>query len=74
MKRRFPCVQQVMRLRVDNVRATIVAVAVLHNIAIAAGDPIFGDDLEDEGDIDFNLNQCARGDAVRRTIIENYFD
>ena len=79
-KRRFPALQDPIRTHVDNTLPIIVAAAVLHNIALSRDRDFPGIDDNDNGDDSDNDGQMgvrpvdnARGNAIRRNIIENVF-
>ena len=76
-KRRFPCIKEGLRTKVDTTLAVIVAVAVLYNFGKRVGDELpevdedpLQNDLEDA-----QVQNAANpnGNAVRRTLIENHF-
>ncbi|CAG4975132.1 unnamed protein product [Colias eurytheme] len=45
LKRRFPCLQKGMGLKIKNIPPVIVACAVLHNIAISRSDELWDEDI-----------------------------
>lgn len=73
-KRRFPCLSFSLRLKLQNVYPTIVAVAVLHNIAIFHREPDILEELLQENNVpQNNVIDQARGIAFRRAFIEANF-
>ncbi|XP_054259636.1 putative nuclease HARBI1 [Macrosteles quadrilineatus] len=80
LKRRFPILQYVCRVKLEKVPKIIVACVVLHNIAKSLGDPDFEHDEdileedEDLGDIaadaEIRGNLRHEGQAVRRNLAE----
>ena len=76
-KRRFPCIQEGLRTKLDTTLTIIVAVAVLYNFGKRVGDEIPEEgehSLEDDlADAQVQNAGNANGNAVRRTLIENHF-
>ena len=76
-KRRFPCIQEGLRTKLDTTLTIIVAVAVLYNFGKRVGDELPEEDehpLEDDlADAQVQNAANANGNAVRRTRIENHF-
>ena len=76
-KRRFPCIQEGLRTKLDTTLTIIVAVAVLYNFGKRVGDELPEEDehpLEDDlADAQVQNAGNANGNAVRRTLIENHF-
>lgn len=76
-KRRFPILHYGLRMKLENVPHTIVAAAVIHNIAINnneiefVNDDIFEDN--DNAEHDYEGND-ARGNVFRRRLIERVFN
>ncbi|XP_016300735.1 putative nuclease HARBI1 [Sinocyclocheilus anshuiensis] len=78
-KKRFPCLQNGLRTKLDTTLAVIVALAVLYNFGKRLGDEVLPEfevdyrieHTEDEGE-EHNA-ATANGNAVRRTLIENHF-
>lgn len=76
LKRRFPCLRFPLRLKLQTTYATIIAVAVLHNIAILHNELEIPDDQLDVEEVlvlQDNQNDQARGIAFRRAFIEMNF-
>lgn len=74
-KRRFPILKYGMRIKLENVPPLIVALAVIHNIAINQNELQFEGDLNDE-EIDDHIyvgNDNERGNVFRRRLIERVF-
>lgn len=83
-KRRFPVLALGMRLKLDNIFPVIIATAVLHNIVRKAGEDLPEDDpqlnlpfpwenLLRQGEMNGRLLCRRRPDAVRASLINNYF-
>ena len=78
MKKRFPCLQM-LRTKLRNSLTIIVAVSVLHNIALMRGDPQPNEeednnDEENDDDIDHDRVEDNRnGIAIRRASITQHF-
>uniref|UniRef100_A0A671MZD7 DDE Tnp4 domain-containing protein n=1 Tax=Sinocyclocheilus anshuiensis TaxID=1608454 RepID=A0A671MZD7_9TELE len=78
-KKRFPCLQNGLRTKLDTTLAVIVALAVLYNFGKRLGDEVLSEfevdyrieHTEDEGE-EHNA-VTANGNAVQRTLIENHF-
>lgn len=78
-KRRFPCLKFGLRCKLPTIMSTIVATAVLHNIAMDIQEP----DFEGEGDVfdsqhhvmeeSWSFPPNAMGNAIRRTIVQQHF-
>ena len=78
LKRRFPCVQNTMRTKLQNSLVIIVAVAVLHNIALSWNEPLpESEDEEEEEEEEDVYPACvipgASGQARRRALINHFF-
>lgn len=78
-KRRFPCLQAGLRIKLSTALTVIVATAVLHNAAVRFNDPVppVDEDIilpDDFVDPDPPAPQGNRtGNAVRLQITEHYF-
>lgn len=75
-KKRFQLLTKTMRYKPNKCGNVIVAAAVLHNFGIEVGDVFYPDAVE-VNDIDqyaFQPEANAAGQAVRRSIILNYFN
>ncbi len=78
-KKRFPCLQNGLRTKINTTLAVIVALAVVYKFGKRLGDEVLSEfevdyrieHTEDEGD-DHNA-ATAGGNAVRRTLIANHF-
>ena len=73
LKKRFPCLQQIIRSKLQNTLVIIVAVFVLHNLLRQRGDADESEDDSDDEDDDYDNDDeiriaIVRGDAVRRTL------
>lgn len=75
LKRRFPALQNGLKIKVETTLQVIVACAVLHNICIMANDPVedFTPIIVDPVNNIFNENNNASAGYLRRQIIEEYF-
>lgn len=75
-KRRFPCLKLGLLLKLSTIMSTIVATAVLHNIAIDIQEPDPDDDsdaFDTEDAFEINFAPHAMANAIRRTIVQQYF-
>lgn len=73
-KRRFPVLKYVLRAKLDNCPAIIVACAVLHNIAIHLRENNdFPENNLELDNVNGNFDNNIRGNAVRRTVVQRYF-
>jgi hypothetical protein len=74
LKRRFPILQYVCRVKLENVPKVIVTCIVLHNIAKHLGDPDFEDDCDvpqdDDDDDDHRLRHGNEEHALRQRGLE----
>ncbi|XP_064638287.1 putative nuclease HARBI1 [Lineus longissimus] len=74
-KRKFPCLKQGIRVKLDTAMSVITATAVLHNIAIDLKEPDVGEEAEAEDDdvpvVDRDDN--VMGAAIRQTIVQQHF-
>lgn len=78
-KKRFPCLQNGLRTKINTTLAVIVSLSVLYNFGKRHGDEVLSEfevdyrieHTDDEGE-DHNV-ATAIGNAVRRTLIENHF-
>ncbi|XP_045541906.1 putative nuclease HARBI1 [Papilio machaon] len=76
LKRRFPCLQVGMGLKLKNVPPVIVACAVLHNIALSQNDAVLEEDTDDitEESVDQPISiQSNQNFIVRTTLIDTHF-
>jgi len=82
IKRRFPCLQLQVRLKLDRTMQVIVACAVLHNLALVAGDSDAPDNMllvrgrqvfEDVPVLPAHNHGATLGTAVRTALINNLF-
>uniref|UniRef100_A0A672KZA5 DDE Tnp4 domain-containing protein n=1 Tax=Sinocyclocheilus grahami TaxID=75366 RepID=A0A672KZA5_SINGR len=78
-KKRFPCLQNGLRTKLDTTLAVIFALAVLYNFGKRLGDEVLP-----EFEVEYRIEHTeaegeehnaatANGNAVRRTLIENHF-
>ncbi len=76
-KGRFPCLSLGLRNKVDNCFAIIVAVAVLHNIAIMYQEEALEEDervgMEEDVQDVYDGEDDRLGNVVRRALIRNHF-
>ncbi|CAK1598049.1 unnamed protein product [Parnassius mnemosyne] len=74
-KRRFTCLSQKLRLKLDHTLAVIVATAVLHNIALQQNDTVAIDSAPEENIVTELIEQplSYEGNHVRRLLLEQYF-
>ncbi|XP_064649983.1 putative nuclease HARBI1 [Lineus longissimus] len=72
-KKRFPCLKFGIRCKISTAMKIIVATTVLHNFARDIGDPYFEPDEDDDDEDELQLNDDALGNAVRQTIVQQYF-
>ena len=76
-KSRFRCISKDSRMRIKHERtmAVVVAISVLHNIAINRNELDFFDEVNAMNDVpvDNNVDGDAAGNAFRRRIIQRYF-
>lgn len=73
-KRRFPALTYVLRTNLDTAHATIIAAAVLHNIAIDGNEPPFHDPVSDiQPDASPGGTGNLHGNATRNAIVERHF-
>lgn len=74
-KRRFPCLQLVLRLKLETSLAVIVACAVLHNFSRMNAVPMPEDDVA-EGNVEVPVPQLDNpnqgGQAIRAALIRNF--
>lgn len=87
-KRRFPCIHYGLRLNLNNSLTMIIAVAILHNIAISEHEPELHDvDLEEDDDSEDNESSSdeeeqedeeevdhVMGNAVRNALVQQHFN
>ena len=74
LKRRFPCLQSGMQLKLPKVLKVIVACVVLHNMTLHLEDYIVQDELAQEDHYDETVPQAhTQHFAARTAIVENYF-
>ncbi|GBP36386.1 Putative nuclease HARBI1 [Eumeta japonica] len=74
-KRRFPCLSQKLRIKLEHTLAVIIATAVLHNIAIQQNDTVSIDNSpEDIISAESNMQPLtSEGNHYRRLLLEQYF-
>ncbi|XP_028157890.1 putative nuclease HARBI1 [Ostrinia nubilalis] len=77
-KRRFPCLQVGMGIKLDTVVAVICACATLHNIALLVNDlvPSNWDDIDiynDIVDVPVTENPNSNGFTLRQSLVERFF-
>lgn len=74
-KRRFPCLSQKLRVKMDCVLAVIVATAVLHNIALENSDYLEVEEVQDLSPetSDNEIPGSVQGNSLRRSIVTQYF-
>ena len=79
-KRRFPRLKLGIRCKLETAMAVTVATAVLHNISRELQEPDISDeedgpddDEDDEGEQYMNINNDVMGNAMRQTIVQQYF-
>lgn len=75
-KRRFACLSQKLRLKLEHTLAVIVATAVLHNIAIQQNDTVSIIDYNFEENIATVSNEqhiSSHGNHYRQLLLEQYF-
>ena len=75
MKRRFPSLHYGLRCKLDYSLTIIIAIAVLHNIAVHYNEPEFEDEMIDLALVDELLvnDRDGRGTGVRTAVIREYF-
>ncbi|VVC94244.1 unnamed protein product [Leptidea sinapis] len=76
-KRRFPCLSQKLRLKLDHTLAVIVTTAVLHNIVLQQNDAVIIDSDSEENDNFLTETiehpHSSDGNYWRRLLLEQYF-
>lgn len=78
-KRRFPCLQVGMGIKVDTVVSVICACATLHNIALLVDDlvPLNWNDMDIPNDVvdvsPISINPNSNGFMVRQSLVERFF-
>ncbi|RVE41601.1 hypothetical protein evm_013749 [Chilo suppressalis] len=74
-KRRFPCLSQKLRLKLNHTLAVIVATAVLHNIALQQNDTVLIDHVPEENIFTEPNEQhlSSEGNYFRQLLLEQYF-
>lgn len=73
VKRRFPILKYVCRVKLENIPKIVITCFILHNIAKILGDADFEDvETNDENDADDfdDINIRARGQEVRQNLAE----
>lgn len=74
-KRRFACLSQKLRLKLDHTLTVIVATAVLHNIALQQNDTVIIEESASEDTVTESIVQplSSEGNYFRRSLLEQYF-
>lgn len=75
-KRRFPCLQVGMAVRLETVVAVVCACATLHNIAIILDDTLNPDNMFQEEEINaINVveNPSGNGFVTRQSLVQRFF-
>ncbi|CAH2109173.1 unnamed protein product [Euphydryas editha] len=74
-KRRFACLSQKIKLKLDHTLAVIVATAVLHNIALQQNDTAIIDSAPEEDIVTEPTKRSlsSEGNHFRRLLLEQYF-
>lgn len=74
LKKRFPCLTNKLNYSPSKCANITTVCAMLHNLAIRAGDPDFGADTGDDSDDEqFSGVESANGKAMRRAVIQSHF-
>lgn len=73
-KRRFACLSQKLRLNLDHTLAVIVAVAVLHNIALQENDTVIIDSDPEENVVTepVEVHISSEGNRFRQLLVDQY--
>ncbi|XP_035453024.2 putative nuclease HARBI1 isoform X1 [Spodoptera frugiperda] len=75
-KKRFPCLQVGMGMKVETVVAVICACATLHNIALSVDDimPMYCEDINVQNDaVATGENTNSNGCVVRQSLVDRFF-